>query len=330
MTIKDLTYINQICYGYWKSQVLFVAVDMDIFTLIKDTEKSCRDITEKLRSDFRATEMMLNALVSIGLLSKFKNIYRNTAISKRYLVKEGPLYQGDRVRHFHNMWDYWSKLGDAIKTGKPIAYDNIEDEVDKKRLREFILAMHNSGKVLADGIFKKLNIGKFHRLLDLAGGQGTYAVRFVEKNPKMSAVVFDLPDVIKITRAYIRKSGFADQVSAKPGNCLEDEFGKEEFDVVLVSNLLHIYEPLENKKILKKCWDSLLKNGIVVIHEFALNTAKTQPVFNTLFSLNMLMGTCSGSSYSTFEMRGWLKESGFKNIKKLNLNMDSSLIIGHK
>ncbi len=330
MNIKDLKYLNEISYGYWKSQVLFVAVEMDLFTLIEDTGKSCKDVTKKLRTDFRATEMMLNALVSLGLMSKVKGIYKNSAISNRYLIKNGPLYQGDRIRHFHNMWDYWPKLGDAIRTGRPTAYDNAGDKVDKKRLREFILAMHNSGKVLAEEIFRKLHIEKYYRLLDLAGGQGTYAVSFVEKNPDMRAVVFDLPDVIKITRKYIKESGLKERIATKAGNCLEDDFGKEQYDVVLVSNLLHIYEPMENKKILKKCWDSLLKDGIVVVQEFILNTAKTQPDFSTLFSLNMLMGTHRGSSYSAVEMIEWLKKTGFKNIKKINLDMDSGLIIGYK
>jgi len=67
-----------------------------------------------------------------------------------------------------------------------------------------------------------------------------------------------------------------------------------------------------------------------VIQEFVLNSAKTQPLFSTLFSLNMLMGTHRGSSYSYVEMKEWLKDVGFKNIRKVNLDMDSDLIIGHK
>ncbi len=330
MNIKDLKYLNEISYGYWKAQVLFVAVEMELFTLIKGTGKSCKDVAKKLKTDLRATEMVLNSLVSLGLMTKIKGIYKNSAISNRYLVKNTSLYQGDRIHHFHNMLDYWSRLDDAIRTGGPTAYDNAGDKVDKKKLKEFILAMHNSGKVQAEEIFGKLHIEKYRKLLDLAGGQGTYAVSFVEKNPAMSAVVFDLPDVIKITRMHIKKTGLKGRIKTKAGNCLEDDFGKELYDIVLVSNLLHIYEPVENKKILKKCWDSLLKNGIVVIHEFILNSTKTKPVFSTLFSLNMLMGTCRGSSYSALEMREWLKKSGFKNIKRINLDLDTGLIIGYK
>ncbi len=190
--------------------------------------------------------------------------------------------------------------------------------------------MHNVATVQAGIIYRKLQIKKYSRLLDLAGGQGTYAVRFAEKNQNLKAVVFDLPEVIKIAREHIKGSGLTGQIATKAGNCLEDNFGKELYDIVLVSNLLHIYEAAENQKILKKCWDSLMKKGIVVIQEFILNPAKTMPLFGTLFSLNMLMGTHRGSSYSAVEMQEWLKKAGFKNMKKINLGMDSGLIIGYK
>jgi len=42
------------------------------------------------------------------------------------------------------------------------------------------------------------------------------------------------------------------------------------------------------------------------------------------------MGTHRGSSYSYVEMKEWLKDVGFKNIRKVNLDMDSDLIIGQK
>ncbi|MBO1223268.1 MAG: methyltransferase domain-containing protein [Candidatus Scalindua sediminis] len=327
---RDIQYLNEISYSYWKAQVLFVAVEMDLFTLLEGKGKSCKAISKRLGTNLRATEMILNALISLGLLSKVKGVYKNTAISNRYLVKGNSLYQGDRIHHFHNLWDNWSGLGVAIKTGKPTAYDNAEEEVDERKLNEFIKAMHNIGIIQAEEVCKRLDLKNCHKLLDLGGGQGTYAVRFVKGNPKMTAVVFDLPDVIKITKRYIRKSGLKEGVMVQAGDCLKDGLGKELYDIVFVSNLLHIYKPVENQRILKKCWDSLKKKGIVVIQEFILNSSKTRPLFGTLFSLNMLIGTSGGSSYTERDMKGWLKKIGFKNLKKINLSLDSGLIVGYK
>ena len=330
MNNDDVQYINDISYGYWKAQALFVASELDLFTLIGGRGKSGKVIAKKLGTHLRSTEMLLNALVSLKLLTKSKEIFSNTAVSKRCLSKKSPAYQGDRIQHFHNMWDYWSKLGTAVKSGKPTAYYNAKKGVDKQRLREFISAMHNTATVQAGTIYSKLQLKRYSRLLDLAGGQGTYAVKFAEKNQNLKAVVFDLPDVIKIAKEHIKESGMTGQITTKAGNCLEDSLGKELYDIVLVSHLLHAYDASENQKILKKCWDSLIKDGIVVIQEFILNPSKTMSLFGTLFSLNMLMGTQGGSSYSAVEMKEWLKKAGFKNLKRIDLGMESGLIIGKK
>ena len=327
---KNIQYLNELSYNYWKAQALFVAVDMGLFTLLEGGGMGCGRISRQLRTNPRATEMLLNALVSLNLLRKVKSIYRNTVISNRYLVKGKPHYQGDRIHHFHNLWDYWSRLNVAVKTGKSTAYDDAGKDVDERRLKEFIEAMHNFGIVQVEELHHKLDIKRYHRLLDLGGGQGTYAVGFAEKNPGMTAVVFDLPDVIKIAKKYIKKSGLKGQVSTQAGDCLKDDLGKGLYDVVFVSNLLHIYKPIENQRILKKCWYSLKKGGIVVVQEFILNPSKTKPLFSTLFSLNMLIGTNGGSSYTEREMKDWLKKTGFKNIKKMKLSMDSDLIVGYK
>ncbi len=330
MNNNDIKYLNDISYGYWKAQALFVASELDLFTLIGERGRSCKVITKKLGTDLRETEMLLNALVSLKLLTKSRDIFSNTAVSRRCLSKNGPAYQGDRIKHFQNMWDYWSGLGTAVKSGKATAFYNAKKGVDKQRLREFIRAMHNTATVQADEIYTKLQIKKRSRLLDLAGGQGSYSVKFAKRNRNLKAVVFDLPDVIKLTREHIKASGMTGQITAKAGNCLEDSLGKELYDIVLVSHLLHAYDASENQKILKKCWDSLIKDGIVVIQEFILNPSKTMPPFGTLFSLNMLMGTQGGSSYSEDEMKVWLKKAGFKNLKRIDLGMDSGLVIGKK
>ncbi len=327
---KDIQYLNELSYSYWKAQVLFVAIEMGLFTLLVGKGKSFKSVSKRLRVNLRATEMILNALVSLGLLRKIKGIYKNASISNQYLVRDKSLYQGDRIHHFHNLWNYWSRLKVAIKTGKPTAYDNAEEEVDERKLREFINAMHNIGVIQAEEIYRKLNLKKYRKLLDLGGGQGTYAIRFVKNNPGLRAVVFDLPDVIKISKRYIRKSGFKERVVTQAGDCLEDDIGKELYDIVFISNLLHIYNPDENQKILKKCWDSLKKKGIVVIQEFILDSSKTKPLFGTLFSLNMLIGTNGGSAYAEREMKEWLKKTGFHNVKKIKLSLDSGLIVGSK
>ncbi len=323
-------YLLQLSCGYWKSQVLFTAVEFDIFTLISDGKVTAKEISQSIHTDERATEMLLNALVSLELLEKRENRYENSHISNVYLVKGMPYYQGDFIHHFHNMMDNWAMLRETIETGKAISLKDLPEEVDPHDLRDFITAMHNIALVKAEDIYNKIDLKGARSLLDLAGGPGTYAITFAKANPHLHAVVFDLEHVIKLTREFIKAAEMEDRVTVQPGNCLEDDFGKNTYDAILVSNLLHIYNPENNKKILKKCRDALKDDGQIIIHEFVLDETKTHPQFAALFSLNMLIGTQEGASYSEQEYMAWLENTGFKRMTKIDLESNSSLIIGKK
>jgi len=53
----------------------------------------------------------------------------------------------------------------------------------------------------------------------------------------------------------------------------------------------------------------------------------TRPVWGALFSVNMLVNTWAGRSYSSKEIKRWLLEAGFKNIKERPVD-DTLLIEG--
>lgn len=327
---SSVDYLLQLSCGYWKSHVLFTAVEFDIFSLLNKRRLTAREVSQSVHTNERATEMLLNALVSLELLTKQENYYTNTRLSNLHLTKGNPHYLGDFIHHFHNMTDNWSMLRETIETGKPISLKDLPEEVDPHDLRDFITAMHNIASVKTEDLCRKIDLTGSKTLLDIAGGPGTYAIAFAKANPHLHAVVFDLRHIINLTQEFIKAAHVEDRVTTQAGNCLEDTFGKNEYDAILVSNLLHIYNPANNTMILRKCWDALKNGGQVIIHEFVLDETKTSPQFAALFSLNMLIGTQEGASYSEAEYRAWLVNTDFKDVKRIDLESNSTLIIGKK
>lgn len=330
MNWKQINYLFEMAYAFWKSQIAFTAIESGLFTLLSNGGRTASEIASQIKTDKRATEMFLNALVALGLLRKSKDKFFNTPISKQYLVKGKPFYMGDCIHHMHNLWNVWSKFASAIKTGEPVAFKGVGKRPDGHRTRDAVAALQNIGSPKAVEIAKRLDLRECHKLLDLGGGAGTYSIEFAKRNPQLNAVVFDLKNVVKITKEYIKVAGMEERISTIAGDCLTDDYGDNLYDVVFVSNLLHIYDPKVILEILKKCWKSLVDNGRIVIHELVLDKTKTQPQFGALFSLQMLLGTMGGASYSEQEYRGWLEKAGFKAIKRVNLLSESSLLIGVK
>src|SRR3989337_3783164 len=235
---SNADYIFQLGFGYWKSFILFTAVEFDIFTLIGKGKVTASGVSKSIHANERATEMLLNALVSLKLLTKQKNHYKNSPVSNLHLIKGKPYYQGDAVHHAHNIMDNWTMLRETIETGKAISLKDLPEEVDPHDTRDFITAMHNIASVKADALCNKINLKKSKMLLDLAGGPGTYAMALARANPNICAVVFDLEHVVKLTREFIISANMEDRVVTQAGNCLEDNFGEDAYDGILVSNLL--------------------------------------------------------------------------------------------
>src|SRR3989304_4044485 len=122
--------IFQLSFGYWKSCILFTATEFDIFTLISKGTVTAKDISQSIHADERATEMLLNALVSLKLLTKQKNHYKNSPVSNLHLIKGKPLYLGDAVHHAHNIMDNWTMIRETIETGNAVSLKDLPEEVD--------------------------------------------------------------------------------------------------------------------------------------------------------------------------------------------------------
>jgi len=132
---------------------------------------------------------------------------------------------------------------------------------------------------------------------------------------------------------YLKESQIDAKVALFPDSFLKwMKFFSEiqEYDVVFVSNLVHIYAPETNIGILKKCYEALESGGKVVIHDFLLDSSGAGPLFPALFSLCMLLGTCEGASYGKKDLETWLLKAGFKRPKAVRLDKDSGLVIGEK
>ena len=87
MIYPNADYLLQLSCGYWKSQALFTAVEFDIFTIINQGKLTAKEISQAIRANERATEMLLNALVSLDLLTKLEGYYTNAAMLNCYLIK---------------------------------------------------------------------------------------------------------------------------------------------------------------------------------------------------------------------------------------------------
>jgi len=319
--------LNQKIRGFQASRVILSAVELDIFSAVGQGGSSV-DIAGKLSTDPRATEMILNALVSLGLLKKKEDIYHNTPVSSRYLVEGAPDDSRASLTHTVQLWNRWSTLTECIKKGTSVTYKEMVDRGDEWTV-PFIAAMHKSATMRAPLVLRTVGLDGVKKMLDVGGGSGAYSIAAARANESLHAEVFDLPTVIPITQGHIEEAGLSDRVTTRAGDMRKDDLGSG-FDLVFISAICHMNSPQENIELLEKSFKALAKGGKVVIHDFVLNDDKTSPPTAALFALNMLVGTREGSSYSEEEYTDWLKKTGFQEIKTLRLPGPTALMVAKR
>lgn len=310
------------------SRIILTAHELNIFTILKDGPLSSHAVSEAAGANERATDRLMNALVPIGLLKKSGIQFSNSDFSTRFMISGQPNFMGG-VAHISHLWKTWSTLTDAVKAGTSVAVKQPIGGREESWLESFIAAMHSRGLQQAREIAAVLDLSETRQVLDIGGGSGVFTFEFIRENPAIRGTIFDLPNVIPITKKYITREGFEKSVSTLAGDYLKDKLGYD-YDLVFVSAVIHINSPEENMLLVKKCAEALNPGGQLVILDNIMNDDRTMPAVGAFFALNMLVGTEKGDTYTEKEIKSWMQASGFKYIRRRDTPQGSNMMIGVK
>jgi ubiquinone/menaquinone biosynthesis C-methylase UbiE len=317
--------IMELATAFQRSRPLLTAFELDLFTALASEVRTSEEVAGTIGADPRATDRLMNALVALDLLEMENGRFRNSPQAEKYLVKGRPDYLGG-LGHTNHLWDTWSRLTSVVRAGHPAGVGNT-DQRDDDWLRPFIAAMHMRAGQGAQQVVGMLDLDGVSRVLDVGGGSGAYAMAFVRARRGISAIVFDLPKVVPLTRMYIQQEGLTAEVGTVEGNYLQDSLG-EGYDLVFMSAVIHSNSVNDIRRLFTNAARALRPGGQLVVQEFLMNEDRSGPLQPALFTLNMLVGTPEGDTYTESEVRGWMAEAGFGHIRRVDTPVGTSLVCG--
>jgi (2Fe-2S) ferredoxin/predicted O-methyltransferase YrrM len=315
--------LNEMIRGFMPSRCVLTALELDIFTAVGDGANA-EQVGTRIHANARAAGILLGALVSLGLLAKTGDEYKNTPETARFFVQGSKDNQRNGLLHSANIWHRWSTLTEVVRRGTHIPIDAASTP---EWTTNFIAGMQRNSKDRAPLIVKALGTTGVRRILDLGGGSGSYSIAFAKASPEAQCEILDLPEVVPLTTEYVSKAGVAEQVSIRAGDMLHDDFGSG-YDIVMLNAICHMFSEEQNLDIFRRARKALAQNGRLVVQDFILNPDKTGPQHAALFSVNMLVGTDAGASYSEVEYASWMKAAGFTEVNRIKLPGPSDLIVG--
>lgn len=311
--------------SFQKSRILLTAIELKIFTVIDKHMLTSKEVSEKINTDWRATDRLMNALCAMGLLRKIHDKFYNTESASQFLVEDKPDFMGG-LFHTNELWKSWSTLTEAVRKGHSVYKRDLENP---KWTKSFIAAMHYRALKEAKIVSYMIDLKKIEKMLDVGGGSGAFAMKFIEANPEIKAVIFDLPEVIPLTKLYVENFSLKENISFIEGNYLVDNF-ENQYDLIFLSAIVHINSYEENRFLIKKCYDSLNEKGQIVIKDWIMDEDRTKPEDGAIFAINMLVGTKNGDTYTETEMKQWFIDAGITKIERKETSFGFSLLIGYK
>jgi (2Fe-2S) ferredoxin/predicted O-methyltransferase YrrM len=317
--------LMQTLRAFQESRVILTAIELDLFPAVGHGA-TAGEVSGKLGTDRRATEMLMNALVAMGMLAKQDGIFHHTPVIARHFVAGAAEDARAATMHTVHLWDRWSTLTECVRAGTSVTYGEAVARGDEWT-RAFIAAMHRNAAERAPLVVQAVGTEGLDRMLDVGGGSGAYSIAFAQASEKLQAELLDLETVIPITQSHIEKAGLANRIKTRAGDLRTDKLG-EGYNLVFVSAICHMLSPEENRDLLKRCYEALAPRGRTVVQDFILEPDKTAPKSAALFALNMLVGTLAGSTYSGEEYGAWLREAGFQDVRHIRLPGPSGLMLG--
>jgi ubiquinone/menaquinone biosynthesis C-methylase UbiE len=314
----DPSSIMALATGYWNSATLLTANELNVFGALAASPLSAKEVAEQLQTGSRATAMLLDACVGLGLLEKNEQeaepIYANTPAAAAFLVPGHPGYLGGAIRWGADQYMAWSKLAQSVRDDAPAVppADHLGD--DPEQTRTFVLGMHNRALGVARGVVNFLDFSGANRLLDVGGGPGAYATLLAAKYPQLHAIVLDLPGIVAVAQELIAQSEVSARVQTLAGDATTGDYGEHAYDGVLFSGVLHQMSPSTIRSMFTGAARALKPGGRIIVCDVMLEANKTQPTFAALFSLQMLLTSAEGAVFSSAECVSWLSETGFGEV----------------
>jgi SAM-dependent methyltransferase len=303
--------------AYQRSAALRAAIELDLFRAIGEGPGDTDSLARQCSASTRGIRILCDYLTIIGLLAKEEGRYRHTPSSAVFLDPRSPVCIASTARFLGHpaIAEPFIRLADVVRSGHTVLPGDGTVEPENPIWVEFAHSMAPMmgpmagalGAMAIEGLSGPL------RVLDIAAGHGLFGIEVAKLNPEAQITAVDWPAVLEVARANARKACVEERYHLLPGSAFDVEYGGP-YDIVLLTNFLHHFDPDKCVGLLRKVRAALRPGGRAAALEFVPNEDRVSPPIAAAFSLTMLANTPDGDAYTFRELEKMYVEAGFGGI----------------
>lgn len=302
--------------AFQQTEALKGAIELDIFTHIAEGASSVPEIARRAQASERGIRILCDYLTIQGFLGKADGRYSNSPTAEVFLNKRSPAFIGSMATFLAHprLMECFHDMAGSVRKGGTVSQGTLapEDPV----WVEFARAMAPFMIVTAEAVAKIVALpGAAPKVLDISAGHGLYGLMVAKASPSAQIYASDWANVLEVARENAAKFGLTDRFHAIPGSAFDSDLGSG-YDLVLVPNFLHHFDPPTCVKFLRKVRGAMKPAAALAIVEFVPNEDRISPPMAAAFSIQMLGGTASGDAYTFREFSEMLTEAGFSDSRQ--------------
>jgi SAM-dependent methyltransferase len=300
--------------AHQQTEALKAAIELEVFTAIGEGNTSAADIAKRVGASERGVRILCDFLTILGMLTKQDNKYGLTLDSSVFLDKRSPAYIGGATEFLASpkLTAGSKDIAGAVRRGGTTMEDDGTIGPDNPVWVTFARAMAPMMTLPAQLMAALVDpqADRKLKILDIAAGHGLYGLAFATKNPRAEVTALDWSAVLEVAKENAAKAGVTDRYKTIEGSAFDVDFGTD-YDLVLLTNFLHHFDPPTCEKLLRKVHASLADGGRAVTLEFVPNDDRVTPPESASFAMIMLASTPSGDAYTFAELERMCTNAGF-------------------
>jgi len=300
-----------------QTEALRAAIELEVFTKIAEGKTNAAEIGRACNASERGTRILCDYLCIMRFLSKSDDgSYSLTPDSAVFLDKHSPAYMGgitefilspELTAGFKDLAAVVRKGGTVISEDGTVSHEN---PIWVKFARAMAPMMAMPSQLIAQLVDPAAD--RKLKVLDIAAGHGFFGLAFAKRNPQVEVTALDWANVLEVAKENAERAGVSDRYKTIGGSAFDADFGSG-YDIVLLTNFLHHFDPATNEQLLRKVHAALNDGGRAVTLEFVPNDDRISPPESAGFSMMMLAGTPSGDAYTFREFEQMFANAGFSH-----------------
>jgi 2-polyprenyl-3-methyl-5-hydroxy-6-metoxy-1,4-benzoquinol methylase len=300
--------------AYQRSAAIKAAVELGLFTAIAEGADAPAALAARVGAAERGVRILADYLTVLGFLTKRSGRYALTPDSALFLDRRSPAYVGGSVEFLlaPGLVAGFEDLTAAVRKGGIAASESGTLEPQHEVWVRFARGMRPMMEGAAQRLAELVLAGSKRpmKILDVSASHGAFGLAFARQNPAAKVVGLDWPNVLEVAKENAAAAGVGDRYSTIAGSAFDVDLGRG-YDVILLPNFLHHFDPPTCEKLLRRVHAALAEGGRVATLEFIPDEDRVTPPMAATFAMTMLGTTPAGDAYTFAEYDRMFRNAGF-------------------